>query len=163
MVKRFMKKAWNRDDLIEVGFYVGLAIKMVSALVEFIGGLVMIILNNEWINSFIRSIATPELREDPKDVLMNHFITFSTQHSVAIYMLIHGMTKLIVIHLLWKKKVWAYPFAVIVFGLFIVYEIYKYLNSQSAILLPIIIIDIVIIIMIILEYKRLEASKLDKR
>ena len=43
MVKRFMKKAWNRDDLIEVGFYVGLAIKMVSALVEFIGGLVMII------------------------------------------------------------------------------------------------------------------------
>lgn len=160
-----MKKSLNKDTIINVGFYGGLAIKAVNALIEFIGGLLMIIVSHDWLNRLIRLITLPELREDPKDFVMNYFITLgqnlsiSSQHSVAIYMLLHGTTKLAVIWLLWKKKMWAYPLAVFVFGLFIAYEIYSYMHSQSVLMLLIVIIDATIIVMIILEYKRLKTEK----
>ncbi|HZK71020.1 MAG TPA: DUF2127 domain-containing protein, partial [Clostridia bacterium] len=74
------------------------------------------------------------------------------------YMLLHGTTKLVVIWLLWKKKLWAYLPAVVVFGLFIAYELYSYMHSQSVLLLLIVVIDIVIVVLIILEYKHLKAE-----
>lgn len=160
-----MKKPLNKDTIINIGFYSGLGIKAVNALVEFIGGFLMIVLNHEWLNRAIRLIAIPELIEDPNDFIMNHLIilgqnlSISSQHSVALYMLLHGTTKLVVIWLLWKKKLWAYLPAVAVFGLFIAYEIYSYMHSQSVLMLLIVVIDVAIAILIILEYKRLKAEK----
>jgi uncharacterized membrane protein len=74
-------------------------------------------------------------------------------------MLLHGTTKLVVIWLLWKKKLWAYLPAVAVFGLFIAYELYSYMHSQSLLVLLIVIIDLAIVVLIILEYKRLKPGK----
>jgi uncharacterized membrane protein len=122
------------------------------------------VLSHEWLNRLIRLIAIPELREDPNDFVMNHLIklgqdlSISSQHSVALYMLLHGTTKIVVIWLLWRKKLWAYLPAVAVFGLFIAYEIYSYIHSQSALMLLIVFIDVAIVVLIILEYKRLKAE-----
>jgi len=160
-----MKKSLNKDTIINIGFYGGLAIKAVSALIEFIGGFLMIILSYGQLNRLIRLIALPKLREDPEDIVMNYFITFAqnfslrSQHWVAIYMLLHGTTKLAVIWLLWKKKLWAYPPAVFVFGMFVTYETYSYMHSQSMIMLLIIVLDIAIIVLIILEYISLKTEK----
>lgn len=161
-----MKKSLNKNDIISIGFYGGLAIKAVDALIEFVGGLLMIILNHNWLNRLIKLIALPELREDPKDIVMNYLTVFgqnlsiSSQHAIAIYMLLHGTTKLVAIWLLWKKKLWAYPLAVVVFILFIAYEIYSYTHSHSLLMLLIIIIDMAIIVLIVLEYKRLKTAPL---
>lgn len=160
-----MKKLLNKNTIINVGFYGGLVIKGVDAMIEFIGGFLLMILSHDLLNRLIQLIALPELREDPKDIVMNYFIilgqnfSISSQHSVSIYMLLHGTTKLAVIWLLLKKKLWAYPLAVVVFGLFIVYEIYSYTNSSSVLLLLLIIIDLAMIVMIILEYRRLKTEK----
>ena len=123
-----MKKSLDQKTMIDVSFYVGLAIKAVNALLEIVGGFLLVILTPDGLSHLIRLIALPELREDPADPLMNYLIklgqnlTSSTQDSVAIYMLLHGATKLVVIWLLWKKILWAYPLAMIIFGLFIGYE-----------------------------------------
>jgi uncharacterized membrane protein len=58
-----------------------------------------------------------------------------------------------------KKKLWAYPLAMVVFGMFIAYEIYSYIHSHSVLVLLIVIIDAAIIFMIILEYQRLKTEK----
>ena len=161
-----MKKSLNKDNIINIGFYGGLIFKSVNALIEVIGGFIMIVLNHEWLNRLIKLIALPELIEDPRDIVMKYFITMgqnfsiSTQHSVATYMLLHGTTKLVVIWLLLKKKLWAYPFAVVVFALFIAYEIYIYIHSLSVLMLMMVIIDITIVVMIILEYKHLKMSRI---
>ena len=160
-----MKKSLSKDTIINIGFYGGMLIKGVNALIEFLGGILMIALNHESLNRLIELIALPELRQDPNDVLMNYLITLGhnlsigSQHSIAVYMLLHGSIKMAVIYLLWNKKIWAYKPAVAVFGLFIVYEIYSYVHSGSVLMLLIIIIDAAIIDLIILEYKRLKAHK----
>jgi uncharacterized membrane protein len=160
-----MKKRLSKENIIDIGFYGGLFIKAVNALIEFVGGILMITLNHERLNRLIKIVALPELREDPKDFLMNYLITIghnlsmSSQHSIAVYMLLHGTIKLAVIWLLWKKKIWAYLPAVAVFGLFIIYEIYSYMHSNSVLMLLIILIDAAIIAMIILEYRHLKTKK----
>jgi len=165
MIVKFVKKIGNNINLIDTSFYVGLFIKAINALIEFVGGFLMITLNHEWLNRLIRLLAIPELREDPNDFVMNSIIklgqnlSIGSQHSIAIYMLLHGTTKIIVIWLLWKKKMWAYLPAMAIFGLFITYEIYSYKNIHSGIMLFTIIIDVAIVALIILEYIRLKTEK----
>jgi len=160
-----VKKSFSEDTLINIGFYGGLVIKAVNALLEIMGGIMISILSNEWLDRFIWSFALPELTKDPDDPLMNYLITLSqnfsssSQHWIAIYMILHGVTKLAIILLLWKQKLWAFPLAVAVFGVFISYEIYSYLHSHSLLMLLIVIFDVAIIIVIILEYIRLRAKR----
>lgn len=164
-----MKKSFTRDNIVNVGFYLGLAIKAFYAIIEFISGILLFNLSHKTLNILIKLIALPELKEDPNDVVMNYFIklgqsfSISSQHSVAIYLLLHGTSKLAVIWLLLRKRLWAYPLAVIVFGFFIAYEIYDYTHSHSAIMLLVIFIDAAMIAMIILEYKQLTIEKQGRR
>lgn len=160
-----MKELYNRETLVKIGFYGGLSIKAIYALVEFINGILLIILDHERLNNLIWLIALPELREDPNDIIMNYFIklgqnlSIGTQLSVALYLLLHGATKLVVIWFLLRKRLWAYPLAIGVFVLFIIYEIYSYMHSMSILLLLLVIMDILIIVMIVLEYKRLKMKE----
>lgn len=153
-----------KTPLLEKTFYIGLAFKALNALIEFISGFVMVILNHDWLDRMIKLIALPELREDPNDIIMNFLIslgqnfTINSVRSVAIFLLLHGIIKLSVVWLLWKKKLWAYPPAAIIFGLFIAYEIYIFTHSVSVPLLLLIIIDTVLVVMIILEYRILKVS-----
>ena len=61
-----MKQPLNKDTIINIGFYSGLVIKAANALVEFIGGSLMIVLNHEWLIRAIRFIAIAELIERSK-------------------------------------------------------------------------------------------------
>lgn len=160
-----MKKSLTKDTIINIGFYGGLTIKAIDAFIEFICGFLLMVLNHDWLHLLIQHIALPELTEDPQDAIMKSISTLgqnfsiSSQHSVAIYLLLHGITKLAVIWLLWKKKLWAYPIAVVVFGIFIVYEIYSYMHNPSVLLPLLIILDFVMIVMIILEYNRFKIEE----
>jgi uncharacterized membrane protein len=139
--------------------------KAVDAAIEFAGGFLLGILNHDWLHQLIVSWALPELYEDPNDSVMNYFLTLgqnfsiTTQHSVAFYLMLHGGLKLIVVWLLWKKKLWSYLPAVGVFSVLIIYEIYKFIHTFSIALLIFIILDITLNIFIILEYKELKAEK----
>lgn len=139
--------------------------KAVDAAIEFAGGFLLGLLNHDWLHQLIVSRALPELYEDPNDNVMNYFLTLgqnfsiTAQHSVAFYLMLHGGLKLIVVWLLWKKKLWFYIPAFCVFGLLIIYEIYKFIHTLSIALLIFIILDITLNIFIILEYKELKAEK----
>lgn len=167
MAANHTKKSYTEGSVINKIFNGGLGIKAINALAEFIGGILLIVLNHEWLNRLIRIIAIPELREDPKDFLMNYLVnlgqslSISSQHAVAVYMLLHGITKLAVILLLWKKKLWVYIPSIVVFGLFIAYEIYSYIQNHSILLLIIILIDAAVIVLIGIEYKHLKADNIE--
>lgn len=160
-----MKKRLNEDTILNIGFYGGLSLKAINAVIEIIGGLIMLMVSLDWLNTMIKVIALPELREDSQDIIMNYLITLSqnfsitAMHSVAIYMLFHGLTKVIAVWLLWQKKMWAYLPVVGVFILFISYECYSFLHSYSPIMLGIIIIDIAIVVVVMLEYRHLKMEK----
>jgi uncharacterized membrane protein len=117
----------------------------------------------------MRIVVIPELREDPDDRIMNYFYTLGhtlsidSQHSVAVYMMLHGAIKLIFICLLFKKILWAFPVSIAVFGLLLIYEIYKFIHFHSFLLLILIAIDIAFVGVIVLEYWNIKKNETNNK
>lgn len=72
-------------------------------------------------------------------------LSVSAQDFAALYLLAHGVTKLWLIIGLLRQRLWYYPTALIVFSLFIAYQLYRYSFSHSIWLLLITVLDVVII------------------
>ncbi|MHB8885982.1 MAG: DUF2127 domain-containing protein [Methylovirgula sp.] len=64
-----------------------------------------------------------------------------------------------------RKKLWYYPVAIVVFGLFIAYQLYRYAFSHSVWLLLITVLDVVVIGLTWHEYRFLHGrpGKMDAK
>jgi len=157
-----VKNEKGTEKIVRISFDVGLLIKGIDAFAEIIGGIALIFLTPDRLTTLITLISKGELSEDPTDFLMNYLVTFGHSFSVSslqfvmFYLLSHGIVKMIVILSLWYKKPWAYPLSVVVFVLFIAYQIYHYTISHSIFLLLLTVLDVIMIILTILEYKRMK-------
>lgn len=155
----------GKKHLLNIYFYIVLVFKTLTSLMELIGGILMFIIKHDNLKNLINTIALPELQRDPNDILMNSLIEFGkdfsigSQYTVALFMIVQGSAKLIVIWLLIKKKVWAYPLAAAVFFAFITYEIYSFINNNSLIVLGATLIDVAFIVIIILEYRLMKKEQ----
>ena len=96
-------------------------LKSFLALTEIIGGLMLFFLSQNTIIQFVYKITQEELSEDPNDfisrqlVLFSHNLFPSLKHFLIVYLLFHGIVKMLVIVGLLKNKLWAYPAAIVVF------------------------------------------------
>lgn len=157
-----MKKLPGKN-ILDVSFDIGLLLKGIFALGECIGGVALIFITPDRLNRFIAWFSAGELSGDPKDWLMNRLIllgysfTFGSQHFAVFYLLSHGIIKLAVILLLWREKLWAYPLSVLVFIGFIVYQTVRFASGHSVLLLFLTALDIVMIALTILEYRKMKA------
>lgn len=158
------KKGVNSKDIVHISFEIGLMLKGINGLMEIIGGFLLLFLNPNRLNKLIIFLTQNELSEDPKDIVANfmmnisHSFSISAQHFGVFYLLSHGFIKLILIFLLWRKKLWAYPLSIMSLILFIAYQIYRYTISQSVFLILLTIFDIIMIILTFLEYKRMNSK-----
>ncbi len=164
-VRVFGKNLNLKYSILDLGFYGALSTKAFIALTEFAGGLLMILLNHDGLLQLIRQIASPELKEDPHNFLVNYFTTLgqnlsiSTQHSVAIYLMLHSAAKLLVVWLLWGKKLRAYPFAIGVLCLFIAFELFSVITGHSYLMILFMLLDIAVTGMTLMEYRRMKAGQ----
>jgi uncharacterized membrane protein len=135
-----------------------LLVKSFFAIIETAGGIIFYFISQDFIINFIFIITRDELSEDPKDFIAGHLIDLShnlllsTQHFISIYLLFHGIVKMIAIIGLLKNKLWSFPFSISVFTLFIVYQVYRYFFSYSVWLLVLTVFDIFVVLLIYREY-----------
>jgi uncharacterized membrane protein len=112
----------------------------------------------------VATLTQQELAEDPRDMIANYLLhsaqhlSLGTKEFAAIYLLSHGAIKLWLIVGLLREKLWYYPVAMIVFGLFIAYQLYRFSFTHSAFLLLITAIDIAVIILTWHEYRYLRRN-----
>ncbi len=164
-MKKLMKEnSGNSKDIVHISFEIGLLLKGLHGLMEIAGGVLMFFLTPSRLNELVHIVTKHELLEDPRDLVANfllniisHF-SFSTQHFAEFYLMSHGIIKCILILLLLRKKLWAYPLSIVTLILFITYQIYRYTFTQSVLLLLLTVFDIVMIGLTFLEYKRLRTS-----
>jgi len=151
-------------DIVHIGFEIALLFKGIHGLIEVIGGALMFFLTPNRVSTLTNFFTKQELLEDPKDLVANFMLnlsssfSISTQHFVEFYLLSHGIIKCILIFLLWRRKMWAYPLSVVFLILFIAYQIYRYTLTQSVFLILLTIFDAVMIALTYLEYKNIKAS-----
>lgn len=68
-----------------------------------------------------------------------------SQHFYALYLLTHGLVKLVVVILLARRIAAAYPLAIGVFGLFIAYQLHRWSVTHSPMMLALSAFDVLLI------------------
>lgn len=142
-------------------FRASVSLKGLDAALEIIGGAALMAVSPDWILRMIALLTQAELAEDPRDLVANYLLhaaerlSLGGERFVAIYLLSHGVIKIGLVVMLLKDKLWAYPAAMIVFGMFIAYQLYRFTFTHAAGLLALSLFDAAMIWLILLEYRAL--------
>ena len=126
-----LRKLFNQRRLL-LAFELGMWLKAFFALSEIVAGAATYLVPQHLFLTFALWVTKDEFVEDPHDLVANFFlhtvqhISVGTQKFAAIYLLAHGVVKLWLIAGLLREKLWYFPVSIAVFGLFIVYQAYRY-------------------------------------
>jgi uncharacterized membrane protein len=140
-------------------FEISIILKGVHSIVEICGGILTLLISKTYLTNMVLAITQEEISEDPKDSIAHYLITASnnfsvgSQHFIALYLLLHGITKLVLVIGLQQKKMWAYPLSISVFGLFILYQLNRFYYNHSLWLVLLTLFDIALIWLTLQEYR----------
>lgn len=151
-----------RDEkVLHLIFELSLVFKGIIALVEMIGGILVFFISHDFLMNIVMAITQDELIEDPKDFIAHYLIqsaqnlSIGSQDFAALFLLSHGIIKMFLIVGLLREKLSYYPAAIVVFGLFIIYQLYRYQFTHSLWLLLITVVDVLVIALTWHEWKYL--------
>lgn len=151
-----------KNKIVHKSFEIGILIKGFDGVLEIIGGVLLVFLNPDRLNKLIVLLTQHEFSEDPKDKVASFIIklssnfTINTQYFGVFYLISHGLVKIILVIMLWKRKIWAYPLTIVSLVIFILYQLYKYSIDHSVAMILLTIFDIIMIILTFMEYKRIK-------
>ena len=146
---------------IRLVFYISLWFKGVFAFSEIVAGIAAYFVSQQFLLAVVQLVTRDEFAEDPHDAVSNFLLhtvqnlSIAGQDFAAIYLLGHGVIKLWLIIGLLRRKLWYYPTAIVVFGLFIAYQLYRYTFTHSPLLLFITVVDLIVIGLTQHEYRYL--------
>jgi uncharacterized membrane protein len=153
-------------NLLDRTFEVGIILKGLNGLFELIGGLTLLLVSPQTINAVVAALTRDELSENPHDYIATHLL--KTAHGLsgpgllfgALYLLSHGLVKIVLVVAVLKNKLWAYPAIIIFLLIFIVYQIYRIALDHSLAITALTLFDSFIVWLTWREYQ--EQKKLVK-
>jgi uncharacterized membrane protein len=140
-------------------FTISVLLKGAHALIECIGGLALALISTSAITELVNALTQEELIEDPNDFVAAQLLTLaqnftvSTQYFYAFYLLSHGVIKVFLVIGLLRNKLWAYPVSLVVLGLFIVYQLYRFSYTHGFGLIVLTVFDVFVMGLIWHEYR----------
>jgi uncharacterized membrane protein len=155
----------TKKKILHAGFELGILLKGIHAALEVVGGFLLLFVSPDFLHRVIEFLTKKELAEDPKDLISNLLLhagarySTSAQHFGVNYLLSHGGIQIIIVLLLWRKKLWAYPLAVAALVYFIVYQSVRWTRTHSWFLVFLTVLDAAIIWLTIVEYRRIKNAE----
>lgn len=140
-------------------FQVSVVLKGVHALIECASGIALALIGTNTISNLVNTLTQEELVEDPNDFIATHLLSWAqgfsveTRHFYAFYLLSHGIVKLFLVAGLLRNKLWAYPASLVVLGLFIVYQLYRFSYTHGFGLIVLTVFDVIVMGLIWHEYR----------
>ena len=108
-----------------------MTLKGLDGALETIGGLVLLFVRPATINHLARTLTQHELSQDPRDFISRHLVrsaghlTHGTTVFAAVYLLSHGLAKVVLVVAVLREQLWAYPGMIALLGAFIAYQLYR--------------------------------------
>jgi uncharacterized membrane protein len=116
---------------LDTTFKIGLVLKGLDGVLEVAGGILLLFLSPQAIEHLVRVLTAHELSEDPHDLIARYLLhtTAHLNHGTtlfgAIYLLSHGIAKIVLVALVLRDKLWAYPWLIGLLLAFIGYQLYR--------------------------------------
>src|SRR5258708_197245 len=127
------EEAPPRDPPLSSTFRASLLLKGADAVLEVVGGVLMLVVSPAGVSRLIVALTQHELSEDPADFIAVHLQKAvshfgSSRSFAAAYLLSHGLGKIILVAAIFRGRLWAYPGMIVLLLLFIAYQIFRMSN-----------------------------------
>ena len=122
---------------IDDTFRVSVTLKGIDGALEAVGGTLLLFVRPATLNHLIRWATEHELSQDPHDFVARHLFHYGSHLArggtrfAAVYLLSHGLAKLVLVVAVLRERTWAYPGMIALIGAFIVYQCYRLANGFS--------------------------------
>lgn len=153
--------AWFRPKtLLDKTYEIGIIIKGLDGVLELIGGILVLTLSPNAINNISRFLTQNELHEDPHNWVAVHVVNLGDHlangHHIfaAVFLLTHGLVKVVMVTCLLLNKIWAYPWSLVTLVLFLIYQIYVLTVSPSIGMAYLTALDMLIIYLVYREWQQ---------
>jgi uncharacterized membrane protein len=127
-------KAISKLDKV---FAISIVFKALDGLLEAVGGVALLIIRPDYINKMALRLTHNALSNNPHNFIASHFL-HSAQGLAAsggvfasLYLLSHGVTKIVLVIEILREHLWAYKGMVAFLGIFIVYQLYLMIYRPS--------------------------------
>lgn len=140
-------------------FLVSIWIKALVGIGQVVAGVLLLLVKQAALTAFMLRATAPELSEDPHDWLANLLRTSAhdwgsgTQWFASVYLIVHGLIKVLLVAGLLRRQTWSYPVSMWVLGAFIAYQLYRYSFTHSIWLILLTVLDVVVVALIYHEYR----------
>lgn len=144
--ERFRPRGWL-DRL----FAIGIVAKGLNGAAELVGGLLLLLVGPDRLHRWVADLTLGELSEDPDDVVARYLLRTSDGLNGdavlfgAVYLLVHGLVKVVLVVALLRNKIWAYPWMIGVLLAFIAYQLYRIVLSPSPGLVALTVFDALVV------------------
>lgn len=149
----FKKKKVEKEvkNILFEAFEITILIKAIDGILEIVGSfLLLFVINPVKISNWIIGLTVHELIQDPDDKLATfatnlaaNSLSIDSTSFAAIYLLIHGLAKVLIVTLVWNKKIWAYPLMIVFLASFVSYQLYRYAHTHAITLILLSVFDII--------------------
>lgn len=95
----------------------------------------------------------------PVSVLEKLTVSPRGQFFAIFYFISHGIIKLALANALLRNRLWAYPVAIVFFGLFSLYQIYVLLGNHTIFEFILFVVNVSVLISVSFEYRRITQTK----
>ena len=152
--------------LLDKTFEIGIILKGLDGAIEIIGALLVALIPAHVIRHLAMRLTANELAEDPNDYIAGHILQYANELAgrdkwfATIFLLSHGMIKIILVIGLLRSLPWAYPFAFVTLGAFTIYQIWLIILHHTIGMVLLTLFDLAIIWLTWREYQKFKQGKL---
>lgn len=156
---------FRAQDPLDRIFEIGIILKGLDGALEAVGGLLLLAVNPATIDRVMVRLTQHELSEDPRDFIARHLLRYShglTGSAVtfaAVYLLAHGIVKIVLVAALLRNQAWAYPWMIGFLLIFIGYQVYRLALSPTFWLTALTVFDALIVWLTWREWRRQTADR----
>ena len=158
-------KWFKSGELLDRAFAVGIILKGLDGVLEVAGGVILLVVSPTTIDRLTSALTQHELSEDPHDFLATHLLhaagslTGSSIRFGALYLISHGVVKIVLVTALLRNKLWAYPWMIAFLIAFIAYQMYRITFAFSLGLLALTVFDVLVVWLTYREYGKQRATQ----
>ena len=112
-------------------FKITVGLKGIDGALEVVGGTILLFGGPATLGHLVRTLTQHELSQDPHDFVARHLVHYAThlRHGAtvfaAVYLLSHGLAKVVLVVAVLQRRTWAYPGMIALLGAFIAYQCYR--------------------------------------
>lgn len=146
-------------------FKAALLVKGLDGAAELVAAVALLLVPAATVQRLVAEVVSRDLLGPPDGFLTRHLVAGTAEFAsgdrtfVLVYLGLHGVVKLALVWALLRKWRRAYPVAAAVLAVFVGYELIRALHTGSVVLPFLAALDVVIIVLILREYRLLSSGR----